>query len=98
MKKAQGEKPTIENQKSDQSDAPPLKDFIEKIERMNEEKAAISADIRDTFNAAKGVGYDPKAMRILIRHRNMDRAEVDEEEANVHLYKQALEREENAHR
>lgn len=67
-----------------------LKAFIERIERLEEEKAGINGDIREIFAEAKGNGFDTKAMRRIIALRRKDRAERQEEEAILELYMQAL--------
>jgi uncharacterized protein (UPF0335 family) len=67
-----------------------LKQFIERIERLEEEKAAISGDIKDVFAEAKGRGFDVKAIRQILRIRKKDHAERQEEEAILELYLQAL--------
>jgi uncharacterized protein (UPF0335 family) len=67
-----------------------LRQFIERIERLNEEKAAIQADIKDVFAEAKGRGYEPKAIREIIKQRKKDAAERAEEEAILDTYKSAL--------
>lgn len=67
-----------------------LRQFIERIERLNEEKAAIQADIKDVFGEAKGRGYEPKAIREIIKQRKKDAAERAEEEAILDTYKSAL--------
>ena len=67
-----------------------LKQFIERIERLEEEKAATASDIRDTFAEAKGRGFDTKAIRHIVRLRKKDHAERQEEEAILELYMQAL--------
>jgi uncharacterized protein (UPF0335 family) len=67
-----------------------LKQYIEKIERLEEEKAGIAADIREVFAEAKGNGYDPKIMRQVLKLRKMDRDEAEELEEMVTLYCQAL--------
>lgn len=67
-----------------------LRQFIEKIERLEEEKSGLAADVRDLYNQAKSTGFDPKVMRQIIRIRKMERHQVDEEENLLHLYKQAL--------
>jgi uncharacterized protein (UPF0335 family) len=67
-----------------------LKQFVERIERLEEEKAAISGDIKDVFAEAKGRGFDVKAIRHIIRLRKKDHAERQEEEAILELYMQAL--------
>lgn len=67
-----------------------LRSFIERIERLQEEKQAIADDIKDVFADAKGTGFDTKAMRSLIRLRKKDQAEREEEESILDLYKAAL--------
>ena len=67
-----------------------LKSFINRIERLNEEREALSADIREVFAEAKGTGFDTKAMRSIIRLRKKDQAERQEEESILDLYKAAL--------
>lgn len=67
-----------------------LRQFIERIERLEEEKGELAANIRDVYAEAKNGGFDPKVMRQIIRLRKMERHQVDEEEALLHLYKQAL--------
>lgn len=67
-----------------------LRAFIERIERLEEEKQTIADDIKEVFAEAKGTGFDTKAMRVIIRQRKKDRAEREEEEAMIELYMQAL--------
>lgn len=67
-----------------------LRQFIERIERLEEEKASITEDIRDVFAEAKGRGYDAKTMRQIIKIRKMDKNERDEQESLLELYKAAL--------
>ena len=67
-----------------------LKSFIERIERLEEEKTALAADIREVFAEAKGEGFDAKVMRQVVRLRKMDSADREEQEAVLELYKQAL--------
>lgn len=67
-----------------------LRSFIERIERLEEEKKGISDDIRDVFAEAKGTGFDTKVMRQVIRIRKMDKAERQETEAILDLYLNAL--------
>jgi len=64
--------------------------FIDRIERLEEEKAEISASVRDVYAEAKSQGFEPKIMRDVIRIRKQDPREVDEQEAILHLYRQAL--------
>ena len=67
-----------------------LKSFIERIERLEEEKRALSGDIKEVYAEAKGTGFEPKIMRQIIQIRKMDKEEVDEEESLLDLYKRAL--------
>ncbi|MFS8036442.1 DUF2312 domain-containing protein [Xanthobacter sp. AM11] len=80
----------------DESDAPAgfakeqLKSFIERIERLEEEKKAIADDIKDVFAEAKANGFDVKALRAILKIRKEDVDERKEHEAIVDLYLQAL--------
>lgn len=67
-----------------------LRSFIERIERLEEEKAGLSADIRDVYAEAKGTGFDAKIMRQIIRLRKMAKEDRQEQEELLDLYKQAL--------
>lgn len=67
-----------------------LRAFIERIERLEEEKQTIADDIKEVFAEAKGTGFDTKAMRTIIRLRKKDQAEREEEEAMLDLYLAAL--------
>jgi uncharacterized protein (UPF0335 family) len=67
-----------------------LRSFIERIERLEEEKVALSADIREVYAEAKGAGFDIKVMRQLIRLRKMDKDDRSEMEAILDVYERAL--------
>src|ERR1700759_845139 len=67
-----------------------LKAFVERIERLEEEKKTISDDIRDVFAEAKGNGFDVKALRAVIRLRKMDANDRAEAETILETYMQAL--------
>jgi len=67
-----------------------LRAFVERIERLEEEKKTISDDIRDVYAEAKGNGYDIKALRAIIRLRKQDKNERQEHEAILETYMQAL--------
>lgn len=67
-----------------------LRSIIERIEKLEEEKTAIGADIKDVFSEAKGNGYDIKALRTIVRLRKMDAGERDEQEAILDTYRRAL--------
>jgi len=67
-----------------------LKTIIERIERLEEEKAGISGDIKEIYAEAKGNGFDVKVIRKIISLRKKDYSERQEEEAILELYMQAL--------
>ena len=67
-----------------------LRSYIERIERLEEEKAALAADIREVFAEAKGNGFDVRTMRQLLRLRKLDRADLQEQEALLDVYRRAL--------
>ena len=67
-----------------------LKAFIERIERLEEEKKAASDDIRDVLAEAKGSGYDVKALRVIVRMRKQDSEERREQQAVLETYMHAL--------
>ena len=67
-----------------------LRSFIERIERLEEEKKTISDDIKEVYAELKGSGFDRKAVREVIRLRKKEDHERQEEEAMVQLYKNAL--------
>ena len=67
-----------------------LKSFIERIEKLEEERQAIGGDIRDVYAEAKDVGYDVKTMRKLVAERKMDAADRDEQETLLDVYRHAL--------
>lgn len=67
-----------------------LKSYIERIERLEEEKAALATDIREVFAEAKANGYDTKIMRKVISLRKVDAAEREEQDQLLELYQQAL--------
>ena len=67
-----------------------LRAIVARIERLEEEKATIAADIREVYAEAKGNGFDVKALRKLISVRRVDQAERKEQEAMLDLYMHAL--------
>ena len=67
-----------------------LRAFVERVERLSEEKKAIADDIKDVFAEAKGNGFDTKVMRKAIKIRAMDRDKRREEEEILDLYLHAL--------
>lgn len=67
-----------------------LRAFIERVERLEEEKSTIADDIKDVYAEIKGQGYDTAAIRTIIRLRKKDAAERQEQEAMLDLYMSAL--------
>ncbi len=67
-----------------------LRLFIERIERLEEEKKGIADDIRDVYSEAKGQGYDTKIMRAIVRLRKMEKNDRDEMDALLETYRAAL--------
>jgi uncharacterized protein (UPF0335 family) len=67
-----------------------LRSFIERIERLEEEKKALAEDIREVYSEAKGAGFDIKVMRQLIKLRKMDNDDRSEMEAILDVYERAL--------
>ena len=67
-----------------------LRSLIERIERLEEEKAAIASDIRDIFAEAKGAGFDAKIMRTILKLRKMNAADRDAEDYLIETYRKAL--------
>jgi len=64
--------------------------IIERIEKLNEETAAIAADIKEVYSEAKSAGFDPKYIRQMIRLRKMDPDELDEADELTQMYRNAL--------
>ena len=71
-------------------DSSRLNSLIERIERLEEEKKGIASDIRDIYAEAKGVGFDVKIMRTIIKLRKMNQADRDEQEFLLDTYRKAL--------
>jgi uncharacterized protein (UPF0335 family) len=67
-----------------------LKAFIERIERLEEEKAALAEDVKDIYAESKAVGFDTKIIRKVIRLRKMDAEKRREEDELLELYKSAI--------
>ena len=67
-----------------------LRSYIERIERLEDEKKALADDIKEVFAEAKGTGFDIKAMRAILRLRKLDKADYQEQEYMIDLYKHAL--------
>jgi uncharacterized protein (UPF0335 family) len=67
-----------------------LRSYVERIERLEEEKAALAGDIRDLFAQAKSSGFDTKALRTILKLRKQDATERRDQEAVVATYMHAL--------
>ena len=67
-----------------------LRLFIERVERLEEEKKGIADDIRDVYSEAKATGYDPKIMRMVVRLRRMETHTRQEQDAILETYRSAL--------
>ena len=67
-----------------------LRSYIERIERLEAEKTALTSDIREIFSEAKGNGFDIKIMRQIVRLRRMDRQDRLEQEELLAIYQHAI--------
>lgn len=67
-----------------------LKSFVERIERLEEENKATKEDIKEVYSEAKGVGFDVKIVRKVVRRRAQDREKVLEEDELIELYENTL--------
>ena len=75
---------------TDNVSAKQLRLFIERIERLEEDKKGIADDIKDVYAEAKGTGFDAKTMRKIVALRKMDKGARQEAEALLETYKAAL--------
>ena len=67
-----------------------LKSFIQHIERLEEEKSALGADIREVYSEAKSGGFDAKIMRQVVKIRKMDKTDREEQESLLQVYLEAV--------
>lgn len=67
-----------------------LRSYIERIERLEEEKKSLGGDIREIYAEAKGNGFEPRVMRKVVSLRRMNAADREEEEALLEVYRQAV--------
>ncbi|WP_026172573.1 DUF2312 domain-containing protein [Asticcacaulis benevestitus] len=67
-----------------------LRTIVERVERLEEDKAGISGDIKEVYDEAKGEGFDVKILRKVVRLRKMDKTKRDEEETFLDLYLTAI--------
>lgn len=75
---------------SDNVSAEQLRQFIERVERLEEEKRGFADDIKDVYAEAKSTGFDVKTMKSIIRLRKMEKHHRDEADALLETYRQAL--------
>ena len=73
-----------------QTGADQLRQYIERIERLEEEKRALMADIRDIYSEAKATGFEPKVMRQIVKIRAMDKDLLAEQDMLLSTYRDAL--------
>lgn len=87
---------TIENQETDSDRqvggiaADRLRSIIERVERLEEERKALAADIKDVFIEAKSAGFDVRTVKQIIRLRKQEPAEIEEQETLLDIYRRAL--------
>lgn len=67
-----------------------LRSFIERIERLEEERRSIGGDIKEVYAEAKGTGFDVKIMRQIVKERRLDKDDLAEQEALLDTYRRAL--------
>lgn len=67
-----------------------LRSIVERIERLEEERRGLAADIKDIMTEAKSAGFDPKVIRTLVAQRQKDQAEIEEQAQLLEVYKRAL--------
>lgn len=73
---------TIDNQQ--------LMSYIQRVEKLNQDAAAIAADIKEVFDEAKSAGYDPKYIRKMIDLRKLDPDQLDEQDELTQMYRSAV--------
>ena len=73
-----------------QTGAEQLRQYIERVERLEEEKRALMADIRDIYTEAKATGFEPKVMRQIVKIRSMDKDLLAEQDMLLTTYRDAL--------
>ena len=75
---------------TDNVSAEQLRQYIERVERLEEEKKSFQDDIKDTYAEAKSTGFDTKTMKAIVRLRKMEKHHRDEADALMETYRQAL--------
>lgn len=89
-RKKSEQQPGVGHNSGESVDSPALKAFIERIERLDEDREAIVEDIKSVFAEAKDEGFDPKIMKKVLARRKKDREKVREEDALIETYESAL--------
>ena len=87
---ATGKEHTEDNAQWGNVAADRLRSLVERIERLEEERKALTSDIKDIYAEAKSAGFDVKVLRQLIRIRRQEAAEVEEQETLLDVYRRAL--------
>jgi len=90
VKDATGKEAGADNAQSGNIAADRLRSIVERIERLEEERRALSGDIKDIYADAKSAGFDTKVIRQLISIRRKEPAEVEEQETLLDVYRRAL--------
>ena len=85
-----GQQPTSPESSTGGVAAERLRSIVERIERLEEERKALGGDIKDIYAEAKSSGFDVKVLRQLIRLRRQEKAEVEEQESLLDVYRHAL--------
>lgn len=67
-----------------------LLSFVQRVEKLNEDQAAIAADLKEVMSAAKSAGYNPKYIKKMVELRKMDPDELDEQDELTRMYRDAL--------
>ena len=67
-----------------------LLSFVQRVEKLNEDAAAIAADLKEVMSEAKSAGYDPKYIKKMVELRKMDPDELDEQDELTRMYRDAL--------
>lgn len=89
-RKKSEQQPGVGHNSGESVDSPALKAFIERIERLDEDREAIVEDIKSVFEEAKGTGFDTKIMKKVLARRKKEREKVNAEDELIALYESAL--------
>lgn len=67
-----------------------LLSIVQRVEKLNEDQAAIAADLKEVMSEAKSAGYDPKYIKKMVELRKLDKDELDEQDELTKMYRDAL--------